>query len=121
MQIDTGKQIGAETKNELYLTLVGTKGHTGKVSLQNFLKALLNPISKETTEKLTIESDRDLGDILVVIVGNVGFHQDALIEDYWYVSSVGVANLQTDTVEHFPCYHWIGENSSVSFTANTSM
>ena len=122
MQIVTGKELGAKTKNRVYLTLVGNKGQTGKVSLHGLLKVVLNPISKKAVENLTIVSDRDLGDILVVIVGNVGFDRGPmqLIDDFWYVSSVGLANLQTDTVEHFPCYHWIGENSSVSITAKTS-
>ena len=118
MQIETGKQLCAGTHGCVYVSLVGNKGQTGKVTVQGAIDAVFKSINRDTIETLTIVSDKDLGDVLVV---TVDCDADADLLDDWYVSSVAVVNIQTDAVEHFPCYHWIGRHSSVSFTANTSM
>ena len=70
--------------------------------MQGASDAVFKSINRDTIETLTIVSDKDLGDILVVTVGC-----DAVADllDDWYVSSVVVVNIQTDAVEHFPCYH----------------
>ena len=88
--------------------------------MHNLYICYIGAITKETTENWLVVTNQDLGDILVVIVGNSVDTSSQWMEDTWYVSFVGVANPQTNTVEHFPCYHWIGENSSVSITAKTS-
>ena len=117
VQITTGKQLCAGTNGFVFVSLVGNKGQTGKVFLQGVISACFEGITRGTFENLTIVSNEDLGDVLVV---TIGCDADWNPLDNWYVSSVAVVNLQTDAIEHFPCYHWIGRHSSVSFTANTS-
>ncbi len=115
MQIVTGKQVGAGTRANAYVMLVGDKGKTGKLSLRGWFD-FLNPISSDTYDNLVVVSDNDLGNVLVVVVGCDG----SWFEDQWYVSSVSVADVQTKDVGQFPCYHWIGGDDSVTITAKTS-
>ena len=69
-------------------------------------------------DDLIIEADGTLGDILVVEAVNESTFFDN--EDPWYVSLVTVYNFQSNSSDDFPCYHWIGDGESVSFTARTS-
>ena len=111
----TGRQLGAGTTANAYVTLVGDKGKTGKLSLRGYWD-FLKPISRDTYNNLTVVTDNDLGKVLVVIVGCDG----SWVEDQWYVSAVTVADLQSKETEQFPCYHWIAGDSYVSITAHTS-
>ena len=115
VQIVTGQQVGAGTRADAYVMLVGDKGKTGKLSLRGWFD-FLNPISSDTYDNLVVVSDNDLGNVLVVVVGCDG----SWFEDQWYVSSVSVANVQTKDIGQFPCYHWIGGDDSVTITAKTS-
>ncbi len=115
MQIVTGKQVGAGTRADAYVMLVGDKGKTGKLSLRGYFD-FLHPVSRDTYDTLTVTTDIELGKVLVVIVGCDG----SWLEDQWYVSSVTVVNLQNKEIDQFPCHHWIGGDSYVSVTAHTS-
>ena len=57
--------------------------------------------------------------MLVVVLGNDKSWL-APLGAPWYVNEVQVHNLQSKIQEVFPCYHWIGDGDSVSFTAHTS-
>ena len=119
--IETGQQEGAGTSDTgVYIRLIGSNGRSSKVYLQSFLKVLTGKsINKDSRENLIIECDGDLGNILVVILGN---DKSWLVIPGapWYVNEVLVHNLQSKTRVVFPCYHWIGDNDHVSFTAQTS-
>ena len=118
--IVTGKQEGAGTSDTgVFVRLVGSKGQSKKVYLQSFLKVLFGKGIKEASrDSLRIESEGDLGDILVVILGN---DKSWLTTSGapWYVNEVLVNNLQNKEHKVFPCYHWIGDGDHVSFTAET--
>lgn len=88
--------------------------------MQSFLDVLLDKdVDRGTTENLIIESSGDLGTVLVVVLGNDKSWL-APLGAPWYVNEVQVHNLQSKIQEVFPCYHWIGDGDSVSFTAHTS-
>ena len=118
----TGSQKGAGTPDPgVYITLVGSNGHSGKLYLQSFLGALLRKVIHEgTSTNIVIESSGDLGQVLVVILGNDDSSLKNPLTDPWYVEDVGVYNYQSKQQEVFPCYHWIANGDSVSFTAHTS-
>ena len=118
----TGNQEGSGTPDTgVYITLVGSKGHTGKIHLQSVLTILSGKaIDTGTTSNIVIESGGDLGDVLVVIVGIDKSHVSNPISAPWYVDDVGVFNYQNKQQELFPCYHWIGNGDRVSVTAHTS-
>ena len=117
----TGEQKGAGTTDTgVFIRLIGSKGHSGKVYLQGFLKVLTgHGISRDTSEYLIIESSGDLGDVLVVTLGNDKSWL-APLGAPWFVNEVGVHSFQSKTSDVFPCYHWIGDGDHVSLTAHTS-
>ncbi len=101
------------TTGNAYVLLVGDKGKTGKLWLRGWFDLR---VCSDTFNNLTVESDTDLGNVQVVVVGcDAGW-----IEDQWYVNFVTVVNMQSKSVDEFPCYYWIDGDSSVSITANTS-
>ena len=121
MTIITGQLDGAGTSDTgVFLRLIGSNGQSSKVYLQSFLKVLIGKgIKEDSHDSFTVESGGDLGNILVVILGN---DKSWLVTSGapWYVNEVLVHNLQNKEHLVFPCYHWIGDNDHVSFTAQTS-
>ncbi len=103
----------ADTTGNAYVMLVGDKGKTGKLWLRGCLDFR---VGGDSFDNLTVESNDDLGNVLVVVVGC----DAGTFDDVWYVSCVTVANMQSKSVDQFPCYHWIDGDSSVSITASTS-
>ena len=107
----SAKDGGDSCDEEVYIRLVGRHAESGNVKLTDFWRKKYND--------LVIESDADLGEVLVVVVGN----EHALLPFYdppWYVDFVMVYNFQSKTNEDFPCYHCIGPGDHVSCTAHTS-
>ena len=126
LAIQTGKQLLAGTPDSgVYVTLVGSGGHTGKLYLHSALTFAISKkyIGRGTVDFVVIKSkaDHDLGEVLVVILGIDKKSRQSLIPDPWFVDCVYVYNFQTKKPPTtFPCYHWIGSGDSVSFTAHTS-
>ena len=120
MRIVTGSQEGAGTTDtDVYITLTGDKGSSGKVGISSWLKALKGSHQQQTFDDLIIESDGDLGRVLVVALGN----EKEWLADMgapWYVDFVMVHNFQSSLNEEFPVYHWIGDGDYVTCTAHTS-
>ena len=119
VRIVTGVQkgIGASDPN-IHLELIGTKAMSGPVKVKTgWLGALRRPHRRQVCDDLIVESSEDLGDILVVVLGN----NNGWFTNHgtpWYVKYVTVYTNNKEVV--FPCYHWIGEEEHVHFTANTS-
>lgn len=82
-----------------------------------WLGALRRPHRRQVCDDLIVESSEDLGDILVVVLGNNnGWFTDQGTP--WYVKYVRVYSDNKEVV--FPCYHWIGDEEHIHFTAHTS-
>ena len=119
-RIVTGRCEGAGTKDtDVYITLIGSKASSGKITVGGWLKALKGSCSRHTFDDLIIESDGDLGQVLVVGVGN---EKDLLtiLGAPWFVDFVMVHDFQSNLNEEFPVYHWIGDGDYVTCTAHTS-
>ena len=110
------KGIGASDPN-IHLELIGTKAMSGPVKVKTgWLGALRRPHRQQVCDDLIVESREDLGDVLVVVLGN----NNEWFTDHgtpWYVKYVAVYSNNKEVV--FPCYHWIGEEH-IHFTAHTS-
>ena len=120
MRIVTGSQEGAGTTDtDVYITLTGNKASSGKVGISSWLKALKGSTNRRTFDDLIIESDGDLGRVLVVAIGNEK-EWFADLGAPWYVDFVMVHNFQSSLNEEFPVYHWIGDGDCVTCTAHTS-
>ena len=120
MRIVTGSQESAGTSNpHAYITLTGNKASSGKVDISSRLKVLKGTFDRRTFDDLIVESDTDLGVILVV---GVGTEKDwlAILGAPWYVEFVVVHNFDSSLNEEFPVYHWIGDKDYVTVTAHTS-
>ena len=114
MDILTGNQPGAETVDAgVYFSLAGRKRSSKRIRF-NFVGA-----KKKSHEYIVVESDEDLGGVLVVELGNEEyFILDAA--DSWYVDQTSVFFFENESALVFPCYHWIGNGDSVTSTAKTS-
>ena len=83
-----------------------------------WLGALRRPHRRQVCDDLIVESREDLGDVLVVVLGN----NNEWFTNHgtpWYVKYVAVYMYSDNKEVVFPCYHWIGEEH-IHFTAHTS-
>ena len=126
LSIQTGKQLLAGTPDAgVYVVLVGSGGHTGKVYLQSAISKAMSKkyIGRGACDNVVLNSkaDHDLGEVMVVVLGIDKNRRHSILPDPWFVDGVAVFNFQTKKpMTIFPCYHWIGNGDSVSFTAHTS-
>ena len=106
------------TNNRVYVTLVGSKAATGKVQLMDAKEFFEGGLKANTHVDLVIETDHDLGDVQVVILGIDG---KLAVDNTWFVNCTMVYDfLKGKEESEFPCYHWIKGDESVSTTAATS-
>ena len=99
--------------------LVVQAGHSGKLYLTSWLSLLPGMGIHKGMMKTVIESDEELGEIQLVILGIDKSFLDTFIYGTIYVNTVRVVNRQTNGHGSFPCYHWIKSGQSVSTTAKT--
>ena len=117
LRIANGTLGGSGTDDTgVYALLVGTSGATTKLYILGYFGSLKGG----TCEDLVVEADRDLGDVKVVIFGNEK-NWFLPTNDQWFVNYSIVYNFNgVDKVGvQFPCYHWIGDNESISSTSAT--
>ena len=107
---------GADFTN---MKLVGSNAESGKVKLTDFVTTMKGSFRSKKYDDIVIESDKDLGEVQVVVVGN-GHEFLSSHFPCWFVDFVIIHNFQSRTTEQFPCYHWIDLEDHVSFTAHTS-
>ena len=101
--------------NDLYVTLVGSKACTGKINISGFLSS---PIATKSYVDLLIQCKSDLGEVLVVSLGNPK-NWITMPGSEWFVDFVDIIDQQTKKTVRFPCYHWIADGDSIGFTSKT--
>ena len=118
VRIVTGSEMFAGTPDkDIYLSLTGSKFRTKKLMIVQGWFSM--GISSHYYDDLVVESNNDLGDMLVVNLGNMknwAFSTGSA----WFVDFVDVHDLQTKEKKVFPCYHWVEDGDDISFTAETS-
>ena len=115
MDIQTGNQPEAGTSDSgVYFSLTGSKKSTGSIGF-SFFDFRRNQGSHD---HVIVETDEDLGEILVVELGNTKNFID--LADAWFVDKTAVFLFENETELVFPCYHWIGNGDSLTTTAKTS-
>ena len=115
--VNGSEKLSGTPDTDIYLMLVGSKATTGRVSIvQGYLTA--SGTSTQSYDDLVVETNKDLGEVLVVTLGNP---RNWLISagSSWFVDFVDVFNLQTKHKQEFPCYHWIDDGDEISFTSKT--
>ena len=125
VRIVNGKILGAGTTGvDVYLTLVGDRGATGKVSLLGYLKQSADGIDAGTYDDFLIETAQPLGDVKVVGLGIPHTPEgDAATDSTWFVQYTNVYDILTEFSEdtRFPCYQWIEEKELVTTTSKTGI
>ena len=119
VRIVNGETAAAGTTGaDVFITLTGSEATTQRVSIYGFSERHIGGVSSCTCEDLIIETERSLGEVLVVVLGINGgkFAMDST----WFVQYTVVKDLATSTEVEFPCYHWIGASQIVSSTSKTS-
>ena len=106
-----------------FIYLVGKSGCTGKVDLPSIYWKLLKRLflwrngHQDILTHVIIESNGDLGEISVVILGS---EKRRILPLTCYVTDVRLNNFQNSKQDTFPCCHWIGNGDNFSIIANTS-
>lgn len=116
--VNGSMKAAGTTGADVFVTLVGSKASTGKVSINSYLFHVFSGITADTVEDLIIETTKSLGDIQVVLLGIDG--GEWALDNTWFVNYTDVKDLTTNAELRFPCYHWIGKNEVVSTTSKAS-
>ena len=113
-----GAGITGSTNEGIWLQIVGEKACSGVINIGSAF-SIIESFQCQTYDDVMIECEEDLGDILVVDVGN---NKAALgiLKTSWYVRYLMVKSFQSQQNEEFPCYHWIGVDKYASCTAKAS-
>ena len=110
------KDAGTSGRVDTFVTLIGTEGSTGKVSLLGTLRYLFRGMDSGTYEDLVIETEKSLGEVQVVILGIEG--SLLAFDSVWFVEYSEVSDLtKQDKAVRFPCYHWIKDVEYVTTTS----
>ena len=118
-RIVNGKMATAGTFGaDVYFNLIGDKASTGNISIYDFWHYICGGISSNTFLDFIVETEKSLGEVLVVILGIDG--GKIALDSTWFVSYTVAYELSTKVEIQFPCYHWIGKDTSVSTTSKTS-
>ena len=99
-----------------YVRIIGTKAASEKV----YLTGYFSDIDAGTYQDLTIETNKVLGEIQVVVLG---IDKNTWISNAWFAAYSGVYDMNKlgeGKEKRFPCYHWINQNQSVTTTSNSS-
>ena len=121
LRIVTGDQAGASPDTcNVVVSLTGDKGTTGEITI-NVRKGFLfkTRFEESAYDDLVIECDGDLGDIQVVHAGLRYITVIGIIAPDWYIDYFTVHNYQSTQLKNYPCYHWIGGQSTKDVTATS--
>ncbi|XP_052229243.1 lipoxygenase homology domain-containing protein 1-like isoform X2 [Dreissena polymorpha] len=99
----TGDKFGAGTNANVFVTLYGEYGNTGKRALTQTLRDLFE---RKQIDKFTIEAV-DLGPLEKLHVE----HDNSGWRPKWYLEKIEVVNLSTNTTTLFPCEKWLDKDS----------
>lgn len=103
IRVETGSQSGAGTDATISVSLIGTKGKTDMIKLDNWG----NDFERGDIDEYSVEA-MDVGELLMVHLNNDGggwWHKNP----DWFVNKISVISskqLQEDPFE-FPCYRWV--------------
>lgn len=118
VRIVTGSETFSGTPDsDIYMSLIGSKASTGKLNIvQGYFSSA---VATQSYDDLVVECDKDLGELLVVVLGNP---QNWMISagSAWYVDFVECMDLKNKQKQVFPCYHWINDGDSLTITSKTS-
>ena len=114
VRIVTGSQADSYLcDGDIKITLVGNKA----ISCGNYVLGWQQTFEKNSRRyfDIILECDESLGEVLVVEL-----HKSASLITQWYIDFAEVHTFEPSVKQVFPCYFWIGNNDSISFSSATS-
>ncbi|XP_053358221.1 polyunsaturated fatty acid lipoxygenase ALOX12-like [Clarias gariepinus] len=111
--VNTGKYSG--TNNYVYITLVGEKGESDKTLLKKHYASLKTGQSGE----YKVYSGIPLGRVYLVRLETVKWKVPHLYNK-WFCSYVQVTPPGRETIQTFPCYHWLVGDDKVEICDGTA-
>ena len=103
VRISTGDEAGAGTDSRIFLTLIGSAGHSSEMELLDSLVGD-DKFERGKTDEFALRVVKDIGDITRIVVRS---DATALGSD-WLLDRVVVTNCQSSSQYTFDCNHfWI--------------
>lgn len=99
----TGDKFGAGTNANVYITLFGENGDTGKRALTQSMRDLFE---RKQVDKFTLEAV-DLGKLTKLHVE----HDNSGWRPKWYLDHIEVLNTENNELTVFPCEQWLDKDS----------
>ena len=114
VRILTGSQkdAGSDWRADIRVTLIGKLARSDGDELLGWWEILGS--DNMQYDDFILECNQSLGQVQVVTLEN-----KAKGNQSWYVDFVEVHDLETTEEQVFPCYHWIGNEDSVTFSSST--
>ena len=114
VRILTGSQeaAGGVSNASIKITLVGSRATSDGDWLGSWA---VFPKDSMHYDDFVLECSEGLGEVLVVRLEN-----KFPVKEEWFVDFVEVHDFHTSAKKVFPCYHWIRNNDSISFSSSTS-
>ena len=113
MRIVTGRDKGSGSITTGYfVNLLGSKGYSKGIMLQkHFYRHKLSRNSYDDVI-IKVESNYDLGDIEVVMVGNKSYGS-------WFLECIELYQMRDSSKQYFPCRHWVVDGNNLTITSKT--
>ena len=126
MRIVTGRDKGSGSITTGYfVNLLGSKGYSKGIMLQkHFYRHKLSRNSYDDVI-IKVESNYDLGDIEVVMVGNKSYGSWFLEcignKSYgsWFLECIELYQMRDSSKQYFPCRHWVVDGNNLTITSKT--
>lgn len=100
----TGDEKGAGTDANVFLTVIGTSGDSGRRQLKQKLR---NLFERGRTDRFSIEL-LDMGELLRVCIE----HDNSGISPGWLLNRVEITNTANGVTTVFPCDKWLDKNKA---------
>ncbi|XP_015718532.1 hydroperoxide isomerase ALOXE3-like [Coturnix japonica] len=107
VKVVMGDTLEAQTRNSVYITLVGTRGESPQTTISyKFLPW--------TVKERTVKCEQDLGPIVLIRLTKTRL----FLEDAWFCKEVQVT-APDGTTYRFPCYQWLEGTTTQEFREGT--
>ncbi|KAM7441211.1 Arachidonate 5-lipoxygenase [Porites harrisoni] len=101
IRVETGSQSGASTDASITVSLIGTKGKTDMINLDNWG----NDFERGDVNEYSVEA-MDVGEALMIHLHNNGGGWWYKNPD-WFVNRISVISSSQQNPFEFPCYRWV--------------
>ncbi|XP_061197824.1 lipoxygenase homology domain-containing protein 1-like [Saccostrea echinata] len=108
IKVTTGRKFGGATQANVYITLHGDEGSTGRIQLRNMASDSRDDQNFQLgkTDEFIIESNDRIGKLSKITIGHDNLEAGVENAD-WFLEKVEIACPQENMSWHFPCHEWL--------------